>query len=143
MALVAFGANNATSRAPLSASPWTDSTAVLRGWLEGLPSLAEGVGRVVAYEAIAEALSMFEQPSQFTPEGAAAAECKAEVLMLWVSEAVPSASVLQQHPARTRVPGQVRLGRARERGARCPVATVGAAAAPAVRRRGARSTVAA
>jgi hypothetical protein len=67
----------------------------------------EGVGHVAAYDAISEALSMIEQPSEFTPESGDTQGSKSEILMLWVTESTPSASVLKQHPSRQLISGQV------------------------------------
>jgi hypothetical protein len=113
LALLAFHPVNGTARCTMSTSPWTANLGVFTKWLDVLPSLMEGVGSVAAFEAMSEALSLLEQPSEFTPvypdnSPLAFRESLSEVVMLWVSEAAASANCLVCHPMRARVPGAVR-----------------------------------
>jgi hypothetical protein len=85
---------------------------VVAAWLQAVPALAEGIGKVAAFEALSTALALLEQPSEYTPvatvreDGGVAA--KAEVLMLWVSEGVHEGRLLLEDPAKAAVPSQVR-----------------------------------
>jgi hypothetical protein len=128
LALVVFHPTNGTARCNLSTSPWTGDIEVFIKWLDVLPSLMEGIGSVAAFEAMSEALSLLEQPSKFTPihrdkSPLVAREFISELVMLWVSEASPSASCLAIHPMRARVAGTVRL----ESGLHVPITIHGVA----------------
>ena len=107
LALVAFGPTNGTARCSLTPSPWTADLGVFTKWLDALPLLMEGVGDVAAYEAVAEAMSMLELPSRFTPDFALKGNHSSEIVMLWLTEAEHVARCLVTHPALPNVSGNV------------------------------------
>jgi hypothetical protein len=87
-AIVTFGPVGGTARCCQSISPWTKDIATLNGWINAIPSLMEGVGHVAAFEALTEAHSMLEQPSEHTPSPPV--QQQLELVMLWLSEALLS-----------------------------------------------------
>lgn len=56
----------------------------------------EGIGYVAAFEAISEAMSMLEQPSDFTP--APQTPMLHEIMMFWLSDATAAQSDLIASP---------------------------------------------
>eukprot|EP00892_Ulva_mutabilis_P000439 jgi/Ulvmu1/10396/UM061_0080.1 len=96
VAILTFTAINGTARSCQSCSPWTTDISTLSGWLDAIPSLMEGIGYVAAFEALAEAISMLELPSAFTP--AAQTPMLHEIMMFWLSDASPAQSNLIASP---------------------------------------------
>lgn len=96
VAILTFSAINGTSRSYQSCSPWTTDISTLSGWLDAVPSLMEGIGHVAAFEALAEAISMLELPSDFTP--APQTPMLHEIMMLWLSDASPAQSNIIASP---------------------------------------------
>lgn len=92
-----FATRDGTARNALTTTPWTCDAAVLDAWLNAIPALLEGTGSAAAQEALAEALSMLEQPSELTPVDESAI-IEREILMLWLSDAPFVASSLVMSP---------------------------------------------
>lgn len=65
--------------------------------MNAIPALLEGTGSVAAQEALAEALSMLEQPSELTPVEESAI-IERDIIMLWLSEAPFAGSSLVISP---------------------------------------------
>lgn len=80
-----FATRDGTARCCLTTTPWTCDVSVLDAWLNALPAILEGTGNAAAQEALAEALSMLEQPSELTPVDESA-EIEREIVMLWLSD---------------------------------------------------------
>lgn len=64
--------------------------------MNAIPTLLEGTGTAAAQEALAEALSMLEQPSELTPVDDSTT-VEREIVMLWLSEG-PFTSALVMSP---------------------------------------------
>lgn len=91
-----FTATNGTARSCQSCSPWTTDISTLNGWLDAVPSLMEGIGHVAAFEALSEAMSMLELPSDYTP--APQTPMLSEIMMFWLSDANPAQTDLIASP---------------------------------------------
>lgn len=96
VAILTFTAVNGTARSWQSCSPWTTDISTLNSWLDAVPSLMEGIGHVAAFEALSEAMSMLELPSDYTP--APSTPMLYEIMMLWLSDANPSQTNLIASP---------------------------------------------
>jgi hypothetical protein len=91
VALVVFFSHGATSRSLLHRSPWTNDLKLFLIWLDAVPHAMEGTGAAAAYEAISEALYLFQRSSL---AGADAQDCDKELVMLWVSDAAKTFPML-------------------------------------------------
>jgi Mediator complex subunit 25 von Willebrand factor type A len=111
VAIVTFSTLDGTARSCLTTTPWTQDVKTLEAWLDAIPALLEGTGCVAALEAIAEALSMLEQPSELTP-AEAERPIEREILMLWLSEGpITSPLVVSPDQAHEGLAGYVRTHR--------------------------------
>jgi hypothetical protein len=68
--VITFAQHSGTARSCLTTTPWTADFATLVAWVDAVPALVEGTGPVAAFEAISEALAMFQLPSGHTPANA-------------------------------------------------------------------------